>query len=149
MRWMAKGVRFQTLLVEDDPILARAVERCLRARGADVVIAHTCERARSLDGSFDTAVLDIELPDGSGIDVAKHLLAERKTLAVVFFSGQDDPEVIRRAEQLGVFVHKSQGAGALLDALMVTVLQAAGTHATASTVPPRTVSTGVRRKVPH
>jgi two-component system, NarL family, response regulator DesR len=144
---MPQGERFQALLVEDDPLVARAIERCLRARGAEVTIALTCAAARALERNFDTAVLDIDLPDGDGIEVAGHLLASGRTPAVVFFSGHDSPAVVHRAEELGIFVHKSLGTDALFDALRGTVLRAAGMDVTVGASP--LTSSGARRKVPR
>jgi DNA-binding response OmpR family regulator len=146
---MPLGDRFQALLVEDDPLVARAVERCLRARGVDVIVAATCEAARSMKGTFDTAVLDIELPDGDGIEVANHLLQHRTAPVIVFFSGHDAPEVVSRAEEIGMFVHKSLGPDALLDALTMAVLHAAGTSTGDRMISSRRLSSGIRRKVPR
>lgn len=63
------------LVVEDDPTLAWAIERNLTARGYAVRSAATVEAAlRALgDGVPRLALLDIDLPDGSGWDIARHL----------------------------------------------------------------------------
>lgn len=65
------------LIVEDDPTLAHAVARNLTARGyatttADTVASATAElQARTPD----LVLLDIDLPDGSGWEVARVLRA--------------------------------------------------------------------------
>lgn len=82
--------------------------RALRSRGFVVSVAHDCAQALAFEGEVDCAVLDIDLPDGNGLSLAKQLLG-RCTSAVVFFSGSADGEVRQRAAELGYFVPKSAG----------------------------------------
>jgi DNA-binding NarL/FixJ family response regulator len=77
-----------------------------------------------LPGSFDFAILDLELPDGSGIDLAAHLLAQSRVTSVVFYSGAADPLLLARAVRLGVIVNKSQSLDDLLQIAHETVAPA-------------------------
>jgi DNA-binding response OmpR family regulator len=58
------------LLVEDSPRVAEAVGAGLRGRGHSVVVAGGVEAADEAVAAqhFDVAVVDIGLPDGSGLD---------------------------------------------------------------------------------
>ncbi len=106
----------QLLVVEDDPALARAIARALRAAGHEVVTARSRAEAQAA-GSFDVAVLDIDLGEESGLQLAKQLLASGRARAVVFHSGTRKPEEQARASELGVLVGKSGDMTALLDAV--------------------------------
>ncbi len=112
-----RGDRLDVLVVEDDPALRRAIARALRTAGHHVVVAERCGRARSLRCDFDVAVLDLELPDGTGVDVAGELLGLGRTARVVFFSGAADPLLLGRASRLGAVVRK----GTNLDGLLAAV----------------------------
>ena len=102
------------LLVEDEPPVARAVARTLRLGGMDVVVAPSVARTRILDCRFTVGVLDIDLGDGSGVDLADELLERACVGQVIFFTGCGDPVVLARARRLGPVVAKRQGIGALV-----------------------------------
>jgi FixJ family two-component response regulator len=63
------------------------------------------------------AVLDLELPDGTGVDVAGELLGQGATGGVVFFSGAADPLLLGRASRLGTVVAKGDNLTALIEAV--------------------------------
>jgi DNA-binding NarL/FixJ family response regulator len=107
----------QVLVLEDDPLVRRGLSRALRVAGHVVVAVERCSGVRDLARGFDVAILDLELPDGSGVEVASELLAIRATRGVVFFSGAGDPALLRRAERLGAVVAKSENLKPLLDAI--------------------------------
>lgn len=56
------------LVIEDETLLRKQVAAHLESQGADVTGAGTLEDARAAlaDGSFDVALLDVNLPDGRG-----------------------------------------------------------------------------------
>ncbi len=56
-------------------------------------------RARELEP--DVILLDVVLPDGSGLDIVETLLHERPETKVLVLSMQDDPEYVRRAFEVG------------------------------------------------
>jgi DNA-binding response OmpR family regulator len=63
------------LVVEDEVDLADAVARGLRRRGHAVDVAGSVVEAelRLTAGEYDLAVLDWNLPDGSGLDIARRV----------------------------------------------------------------------------
>lgn len=71
----APGVQtpLQVLVVEDTPAVAELVRRALVADGMQVEHAPTLRAARRRlsKGALDVVVLDVELPDGSGIDLLR------------------------------------------------------------------------------
>jgi len=83
------------LLIEDNEQILRGNERMLRRRGYEVSAAATLREARDLlrASSPDAIVLDIMLPDGSGLDFLKELREERNT-PVLLLTGLATPEDI-------------------------------------------------------
>jgi PAS domain S-box-containing protein len=83
------GIRPRILHVEDDTDLAAVIARLL---GPDVEVIHVSdlESARALLGSgrFQLALLDLGLPDGSGLDLLPDLQREQPGCPVVIFSAQ-------------------------------------------------------------
>ncbi len=56
--------------------------------------------------SFDVVVMDIDLPDGSGVELARELLATGKARTCVFFTASRDDQLRRDARALGPVVDK-------------------------------------------
>jgi DNA-binding response OmpR family regulator len=69
------GLRF--LVIEDLSELADLMVECLRARDFEAEVASTGEAALRLlsSGSFDVALVDIDLPDTTGFEVVAHATA--------------------------------------------------------------------------
>lgn len=65
------------LLVEDETDLAAAIARGLRRRGHAVDSAETALEAelRLTSGDYDLAILDWNLPDGTGLDLCRRIVA--------------------------------------------------------------------------
>ena len=65
------------LAVDDEPDILEIVDLYLSDHGIRVVTAADVAnaRARLEEGSFDVAILDINLPDGSGIELARQVRA--------------------------------------------------------------------------
>src|ERR671934_2127715 len=79
------------LLVEDDPRIARVVERALTDVGHRVDVAHdglqgltSAER-----GSHDLLVLDVMLPELDGIEVARELRRQRLRTPILMLTARD------------------------------------------------------------
>lgn len=86
------------LLVEDDPVLADGVRAGLALTGLTVDAVTTCADARAALGAcrFDAVVLDLMLPDGSGLDVLAELRAREDATPVLLLTALDDtPDRVR------------------------------------------------------
>jgi PAS domain S-box-containing protein len=96
----------QILLIEDNPGDARLVQAHL---ADDESFPHRLHVARSLaDGlalaaqeSFDVALLDLNLPDASGVAGLERLRAECPTLPIVVLTGVEDETLALRIVQIG------------------------------------------------
>lgn len=105
----------ELLLVEDDLLLARGLERTLQLKSVRVRHASCCAMAAMLTGPFPVGVFDIELPDGCGIELAR-LLAERGVVGrVVFYTACTEPSRLARARELGNVFVKSANLHSLLE----------------------------------
>ena len=97
---------FTAMVVDDHPLVRESMVARLRAMGAgDIVEAASLAeaRARARSGPRDLAVLDLGLPDGSGVDLVQQLRAAGWARIVVL-SAADDPYSVRAA-----FVAGAQG----------------------------------------
>lgn len=86
------------LLVEDDPLLGKSVQRGLTEYGYECHWATTGEeaQARLTTQSFDACLLDITLPDRSGLDVLRWLRGANISLPVLVLTalGSVDERVV-------------------------------------------------------
>jgi DNA-binding response OmpR family regulator len=100
--------RSSILVVEDDVTIADLVQLHLRREGYDVAVAHDCASARAdLEANErDLVLLDLQLPDGDGLDVLRWLRARDPVVAVVVCTGQEGKVVQARDLGANDFVTK-------------------------------------------
>lgn len=79
------------LIVEDDPVLLDGLSAGLGLAGFTVDTVATCEDAFAAleTHSYGTVVLDLMLPDGSGLDVLGFLRQRRDATPVVLLTARD------------------------------------------------------------
>jgi DNA-binding response OmpR family regulator len=80
------------LIAEDDPLVASALEKGLRANGYATAIADDGVQAQrlSLMEEFDLLILDLGLPERDGFHVLKALRSRGKTLPVLVLTGRSE-----------------------------------------------------------
>jgi CheY-like chemotaxis protein len=91
------------LVADDSPVARAAVSRRLRGSGREVVEADSAHAASGIDGTtLGCALLDLDLGDGWGPDVADALRTAHAGLPVAFFtSAADETAALVRARTLG------------------------------------------------
>ena len=69
------GAGLSVLVVDDEPSICKLMKLVLSDTGLTVEIASTATEALELlrVGAFDLVVMDKNLPDGSGLDIARHI----------------------------------------------------------------------------
>ena len=80
------------LLVEDDPRLSRSLARLLEQDRHNVEVAPDGETGLDIalgENGIDVVILDIGLPDISGLDVARRIREERRELAILMLTARD------------------------------------------------------------
>lgn len=84
------------LIAEDDPRIAAALEKALRASGYVTFVADNGEMARSLSltDEFDLLILDMGLPEHDGFHVLQELRWRGKRLPVLVLTGQTERDVV-------------------------------------------------------
>ena len=82
----------QVLLVEDEPLVLKMLQRVFGAQGWGVVAASSAEEALELVGARapDVLVTDVRLPRQSGLWLCRQLRSSYPDLPVVFISGYTD-----------------------------------------------------------
>src|ERR1700757_1262751 len=90
MVYMAAAT-MEVLLVEDDPRIARVVERALTDVGHRVEVARDgLEGLTSAErGSHDLLVLDVMLPEMDGFEVARELRRQRRRTPILMLTARD------------------------------------------------------------
>jgi two-component system, NarL family, invasion response regulator UvrY len=110
------------LLIEDHPIVRAGCRRLLQGHDDFEII----EASSAADGLRlnrerrpQLVVLDLNLPDSSGLDVLRQLLEETPEAKVIVFSMYEDPAFVSRALEAGAigYVTKSDDPETLLDAI--------------------------------
>lgn len=93
------------LVVDDDPRLGRLYARWLGDAGHRVVLATSLAAGRELmdagEPTFDVALVDLRLPDGSGDELIGPLLDRVPLCLSIVITGVADPAVQRRIARLG------------------------------------------------
>jgi DNA-binding response OmpR family regulator len=92
------------LLVEDDPKIARIVERGLVLKDLEVVVAEDGLTGRDLwsKGGFDLVLLDVMLPGMNGIDLCSERRATGDTTPVILLTARGEEEIQERGVAAGV-----------------------------------------------
>lgn len=107
----------RALIVEDDPVVARSIARRLLREGYTVSLAQTCRAARAAGNGFRVAVLDLDLPDGSGSELADELLRLGAVRSIVFYTGSLDGSQRERAKLFGSVIDKACDLEDVIEAL--------------------------------
>lgn len=93
------------LIVDDDEQLRESLERYFRRVGAQVTTAASVAQGVSLAGRTrqDVALLDLHLPDGSGIELMDRLKQEQPELEVIMLTGHGSIETAIQAMKKGAY----------------------------------------------
>ena len=90
------------LLVEDNLTIVKGLEYSFKQENYNLIVATNLKQAAKVieDNKIDLIILDIALPDGSGLDFYENKI---KTLNIptVFLTAQDDEEIVVKGLNLG------------------------------------------------
>ncbi len=113
----------RVLLIDDDDAIARSVSRLFRLH--DLRVAHLGSLAQVEDflsrpeeaEAWDVILLDVSLPQISGLDILRRLRANGATASVVMLTGDDSASTATEAMRAGAFhyVVKPMLNNALID----------------------------------
>ncbi|WP_421901839.1 response regulator [Maridesulfovibrio sp.] len=93
------------LLVDDENDFLTAYKRRLICRNVEVSIASSGQEAlRMVEAAdFDVIVLDIMMPEMSGIETLKHLRALKSSIPVIILTGHANMEALAQVSGGGAF----------------------------------------------
>lgn len=91
------------LVLEDDLALSAGLCFELDSNGYLTVAAYNCQKARQLlkEDTFDLAIMDVNLPDGSGFDLCREVKAVKPELPVIFLTANDLEQDVLNGFDLG------------------------------------------------
>ncbi|MBS7455761.1 response regulator transcription factor [Coralloluteibacterium stylophorae] len=86
---MNPAPRRQGLLVDDDPLYARTLQRALERRGLQIAVAHDVVQATALAEALrpDFALVDLKLGAESGLSLVAPLRALRADMRILLVTG--------------------------------------------------------------
>ena len=95
------------LLVDDEPHIGLVLRPVLEGQGFEVSLARTLAQARAAladpESGITGLLLDLHLPDGSGVELLRELRARPATqaLPVMVLTAEGEERVLAEARQLG------------------------------------------------
>lgn len=98
---------FKTLIVEDNLIYRNMLSTILSEKYPfmQVFEAETCSQANAMfeEGAYDLIFLDVKLPDGNGIELAKRIrsMAKQKSPKVALMTGNQIEEYETKSKLAG------------------------------------------------
>ena len=109
------------LVVDDDPGMLKGIRRLLRQFAYDALLFPSAEAFKN-HTDFEQAacvILDINLSDGSGIELRHRLKAAGISLPVIYITGNEDPAVRKAALASGciAFLTKPFSTQSLIEPL--------------------------------
>lgn len=110
------------LIVEDDQGLRAALARLLQIEGYGIQMASRISEAAEYisQGQPSAAIIDLHLPDGSGLNLVKALRGRfGSSLPIVILSGDGELDTLRGLAEQGVthYLHKPVAAPVLMKCL--------------------------------
>lgn len=93
------------LVIDDDDLLCRTVSKMLARSGHDTVTAVTMDEGlrKALSGAFDVVLLDVRMPDGSGLDLLPRIQQAASSPEVIIITGFGDPDGAELAIRSGAW----------------------------------------------
>ncbi len=108
----------ELLIVDDDEALRRWEERVVRDQGysCDSAGDASAVREQLRKGSYKLALLDVNMPGESGIELLAHIRRAHPEVAVLMVTGEDSTELAMKAIEQGAYGYliKPVAAGELL-----------------------------------
>jgi DNA-binding response OmpR family regulator len=92
------------LAIEDDWTVRTVLEHTLASAGHDVDVVPGISGGRKLlaDGTYDLILLDLNLPDGNGLDLLRDIRRDLgTTLPVLVLTGMRQEDAVVRGLELG------------------------------------------------
>lgn len=87
-------IEMKIILLEDDQQLQESLQLALNMKNHEVTCIETVQQAKEICyHNYDLTILDIQLPDGNGMDVCYHI-KKQDNIPVIFLTANDQEESI-------------------------------------------------------
>jgi two-component system, NarL family, response regulator LiaR len=113
----------RVVLADDHGVVRRGIRDFLTEAGDMTVVAEAENGAEAYDRVMllkpDVVVLDVQMPEGSGIEVTRRLREAGSTAGILILTAFDDPPYIKAAIEAGAngYVMKSSDADTIIEAV--------------------------------
>jgi DNA-binding NarL/FixJ family response regulator len=117
------GPPIRVLLADDHAVVRKGIREFLETGGAIAIVAEAADGLEAIklirEHQPDVAVLDIQMPGQSGIEVTRLLRAERFPIGILILTAFDDEPYIRAVLQAGAngYVLKTADAQEIVEAV--------------------------------
>ena len=116
------------LVIDDHPLVRDGVKRSLTAAGFTCVgEAGSLKEAIAMIALHnpDVVTVDLNLPDGNGLEIISWARKNSPTIAIVVLTLEDDLDLVSAASQSGAqaFISKSESAEHLISAIRSVLIQ--------------------------
>lgn len=90
------------VIIEDDTLLNKTLAYNLISDGYEVASAYTCSAARSLlKNNYHLVLLDINLPDGNGLDLCTEIKQSSPETYIIFLTANDKESDMLKGYEVG------------------------------------------------
>ena len=118
------------LVIDDHPLVREGVKKSLTAAGFNCVgEAGSLKEAIAMIALHnpDVITVDLNLPDGNGLEIISWARKNSPTIAIIVLSLEDDLDLVSAASQSGAqaFISKSESAEHLVSAIKSVIAQPA------------------------
>jgi DNA-binding NarL/FixJ family response regulator len=123
---------YRVLIADDHPLYRDALQLVVAGVFADMECSHGADVAgtlRALDaGDIDLVLLDLSMPDASGLEGLRRIRAAHPTVPVIVCSADDDPRTVREAFQDGAAGYLPKSSGTALTRHALEIVRAGGRY---------------------
>lgn len=93
------------LIIDDDEMMCKAFSRIIKDMGHDVDYALTLDDGleRASSDSFDVVLLDVKMPDGSGLEILPKIKRTASEPEVIIMTSAGDPDGAELAIKSGAW----------------------------------------------
>lgn len=107
------------LVIDDESDICLLISRILKTRGIDCDCAGNIKQAKIKTNGryYELIIIDVNLPDGTGLDLISNIKDENKHANIVIVSAHDDTETVEKALRLGAkkFIKKPFSKAEILE----------------------------------
>lgn len=90
------------IIIEDDTLLNKTLAYNLISDGYEVASAYTCCEARGLlKENYSLVLLDINLPDGNGLDLCTEIKTRNPEIYIIFLTANDKESDMLKGYEVG------------------------------------------------